>query len=122
MGRPITATEAKLERLERAVRRIEQQTAFRRYRRQPQFAESIGYKLFIRCTLNSALTTSAASVAATITHQYGPGIENEDTSITVHNFLTSAAGVYLFEGDAGDAFLAFHDSGQNYRLDNGECP
>ncbi len=79
-------------------------------------------KPFVRCTVDNALTTSEATNAATITHQWGPGTDNTSTAITVHNLLTSTGGVYLFEGDSGDAFLAVHDKNQDYILVNGECP
>ena len=81
-------------------------------------------KPLVRFTLDSALTTTQASKAATVAagEQYGPGRDADDLSITVHNLLTKTASVYLFEGDSGDAGLAFWDSDQNYRIIQMECP
>lgn len=84
----------------------------------------VEYKPLVRFTLAAAMTTSEASKSATITAQYGPGQDNTTSAggITVHNMLTSTGGVYLFEGDSGDAGLAQWDSGTNYRIVNMECP
>lgn len=81
----------------------------------------IGKKPLVRFTLDSALATSDASKAATITDQYGQGVDGA-TSITVHNLLTSTASTYVFEGASGAAGLAFWDSGTNYRVLNMQCP
>ena len=87
---------------------------------QSLFASNI--KPWCRFTLSNALTTSEASNAAVITNQYGPGRDNT-TSITVHNLLTHAAGVYLFYGDSGDAGLArWRGDGTNYIIVQLECP
>lgn len=82
------------------------------------------YKSLVRFTLSSALATSDASKTATITNQYGFGVDNTTASggITVHNLLTSTGGVYVFEGDSGDAGLAMWDQGTNYRIIQMECP
>ena len=82
-----------------------------------------GKKLLVRFTLNGALTTSEASKAATITDQYGPGSSADTaTAITAHNTLTSTGGVYIFEGNSGDAGLAMWDSGTDYVIIQLECP
>lgn len=79
------------------------------------------FKPLVRFTLGGTLATSEASKAATITHQYGRGIDNS-TSITVHNLLTSTASTYAFSGASGAAGLAYHDYGTNYRIIQLECP
>lgn len=78
----------------------------------------------VRFTLDSALTTSDASQTATITNQYGPGVDNTTASggITVHNLETSSAGTFVFEGNSGDAGLAMWDETTNYRIIQIECP
>lgn len=79
-------------------------------------------KLLVRFTIDSALTTGDASVAATITNQYGPGPDGTETAITVHNLLTSVAATYVFSGASGAAGLAMWDSGTDYRIIQMECP
>lgn len=81
------------------------------------------YKSLVRFTLDAALTTSDASQTATITDQYGPGLDNTTTSggIIVHNMETSAAGTYMFEGNLNDAGLAMWDQGTDYRIIQIEC-
>lgn len=79
------------------------------------------HKLLVRFTLDSALSATDASKAATITDQYSVGVDNS-TAITVHNLLTSTASTYLFAGDSGDAGLAIWDTGTNYRIIQLECP
>ena len=81
------------------------------------------YKSLVRFTLDAALTTSDASQTATITDQYGPGVDNTTASggITVHNMETSAAGTYMFEGNLNDAGLAMWDQGTDYRIIQIEC-
>jgi len=92
------------------------------------FVESLtlatGRKKLVRFTFAQALTTSDASKTATITNQYGPGIDGPTGAgaITVYNLLTHTGGVYEFAGDIGDAGLAYHDSGNNYRIIIPECP
>lgn len=85
---------------------------------------AMGFKKLVRFTLSGTLTTSNASQSATITNQYGTGTNNTTAAggITVHNLLTHSAGVYVFSGDSGDAGLAYHDSGANYRILQMECP
>lgn len=78
-------------------------------------------KPLVRFTLNAALATTDSSKAATITNQYGPGTDNS-TSITVYNLADNTGSAYVFEGDSGDAGLAFWDSGTNYRIIQMECP
>jgi hypothetical protein len=78
-------------------------------------------KALVRFTLDAALTLADASQDATIVAQYGTGVDNSDTAITVHNLATAASG-YVFEGAIGAAGLAMHDSGQNYRIIQLECP
>lgn len=84
----------------------------------------VEYKPLVRFTLAAALATSDASKSATITNQYGPGVDNTTSAggITVHNLLTSTGGVYVFEGASGAAGLAAWDSGTNYRILQMECP
>lgn len=84
--------------------------------------EDLNLKRRCRFTLDSALTTADASVAATITSQRGPGTEHPDTAITVHNLETSSAGTYVFEGDSGDAGWAEWDSETDWDIENMECP
>lgn len=79
-----------------------------------------GAQPLVRFTLSAALATTDASISATITDQYGPGIE-AGTSITVHNLLTSTAGTYVFEGSVGAAGLAMWDQGTDYRIIQIEC-
>ena len=85
-------------------------------------AASATRKLLVRFTLDAALATSDASKAATITNQYGPGTDADDTAITVHNLLTQTAATYVFSGASGAAGLAMWDSAQNYRIIQMECP
>lgn len=82
----------------------------------------LGRKLLVRFTLDAALATSDASKAATITNQYGPGVDATSTAITVHNLLTSTAATYVFSGASGAAGLAMWDADQNYRIIQMECP
>lgn len=79
------------------------------------------FKPEVRFTLDAVLATSDASKSATITDQYGPGTANPTLAITVHNLLTDTAGSYLFSGPSAAAGLAFHDSGQNYRIHQLQC-
>jgi hypothetical protein len=79
-------------------------------------------KRLVRFTLSATMTTSDESKAATIVNQYGPGIDHAETAITVKNMLTHVAGVYLFEGDSGDAGLAMWDSGTTFIIIMMECP
>ena len=81
-------------------------------------------KPLVRFTLSAALATSDASKTATITNQFGFGCDGTTSSgaITVHNLLTASSGVYVFDGDSGDAGLAMWDSGTNYRILQMECP
>lgn len=79
------------------------------------------FRPLVRFTLDSALAIESSSQDATITEQYGAGADNPDTSITVLNLQVSS-GSNLFEGDAGDVGLAYHDSGQNYIIIQMECP
>lgn len=79
-------------------------------------------KRLCRFTLDAALATSDASKAATITHQFGEGIDHASTSITVYNLLTHTAGTYVFEGDSSDAGYAYYDSGTSWRIIQMECP
>lgn len=78
-------------------------------------------KPLVRFTLGGALTTSDASKSATITDEYGPGVDNTSSSITVYNFLNSGA-TYKYYGDSGDAGLALWDYGDQYRIIDMECP
>jgi hypothetical protein len=82
-------------------------------------------KPLVRFTLGADLTTSDESKTATITDQFGPGMDNS-TSITVYNHkVTPALGTapeYMFSGDSGDAGLAIWDSGTNYRIIQIQCP
>lgn len=75
-----------------------------------------GLKPLVRFTLDDDLTSQDASQTATITDQWGPGVANANLTITAHNLETSDAGNYFFKGEQGDVGLAFHDSGQNYRI------
>lgn len=84
-------------------------------------ATPIIFKPHCRFTLNAALTTSAASVAATITHQWGQGIAHPTTSITVENLLTDTGGVYLYEGASGAAGRASYKSGTTWNIENMQC-
>src|SRR5574343_802291 len=79
-------------------------------------------KAWARFTLGSALTTSASSVSGTLQTQYGLGKTNGTTSVTLYNLLSHTAGAYVFEGDNGDAGLAFLDSGSDWRIVQMECP
>lgn len=74
------------------------------------------FKSLVRFTLGDALTDQDDSQSATITDQYGPGIENPDDEITVHNLEQPTEDTYYFTGTAGAVGLAIHDSGQNYRI------
>ena len=83
---------------------------------------AIGKKQLNRFTLNATLATSDASKAATITDQYGPGINADVTvAITVYNLETSTGGVYVFSGASGAAGQAIWDSGTNYRITQMQC-
>jgi hypothetical protein len=88
----------------------------------PQSSPGHGRKRFVRFTFDEDLTTSMDEADATITHQYGPGVPNGDTSIVVKNLLTHTASVYEFHADSGDAGLAYWDSGQDYIIIIPECP
>ena len=82
-----------------------------------------GRKIFCRFTLNAALATSDASKAATITNQYGYGINHASTSITVQNFLTATAGVYEYHGASGAAGKAFYDPvTKTWHIFDLQCP
>lgn len=83
-----------------------------------------GRKKLVRFTFAQAMTTADASKTATLTDQYGPGVAGHGGAgaVVVHNLLTHTDGVYEFEGDVGDAGLAYHDSGNNYRIIIPECP
>ena len=85
---------------------------------------AVSRKKLVRFTFAQSMTTADASKTATITNQYGPGIDGPTGAgaITVYNLLTHTAGVYVFEGDIGDAGLACHDSGNDYRILFPECP
>lgn len=82
------------------------------------------YKTLVRFTLDFALTTADTSQTATITDQYGMGVDNTTASggIIVHNLETSSAGTYMFEGNVGDAGLAIWDRDNEYRIIQIECP
>lgn len=85
--------------------------------------EDRGLRPLCRFTLNSNLGTSNASIAATITHQYGYGREHASTSVSVYNLLTHTAGTYAFAGDSGDAGYAYYDPGtQHWIIIQMECP
>jgi hypothetical protein len=79
-------------------------------------------KSLVRFTLDGSLSITNASAAATITNQYGPGVDAPNTSITVHNLLTSTAGEYVFSGSIASAGLAMWDADQDYRIIQMECP
>jgi len=82
-----------------------------------------GRKLFCRFTLDSALTTAQATKSATITNQYGYGIDHASTSITVQNFLTATAGVYEYHGASGAAGKAFYDRVEKkWHIFDLQCP
>lgn len=78
-------------------------------------------KPLVRFTLDAELLATDASVAATITDQYGPGLAHDDLSITVHNLLTSTPATYHYFGDEDDAGQAVWDEGQNFRIVDMEC-
>jgi len=84
----------------------------------------LGKRTFCRFVLVNALTTSEASETATIMQQYGPGVDHDaSSSIVVHNLLSHGAGVYVFQGDAGDAGYAFYDSRERkWYIVQMECP
>ncbi len=86
--------------------------------------ECLRPKRLVRFTLASALATSDASKSATVTNQYGDGQAHTTgaAAITVYNLETQSSGTYVFEGDSGDAGLAYHDSGTNFRILQMECP
>lgn len=84
-------------------------------------ATSTDHKPLIRFTLSAALTTTEASESAVITNQYGTGLTNSATAITVHNLLTSLANTYVFSGSTGYAGLAIWDSSNNYRIIQMQC-
>ena len=72
-------------------------------------------KPLCRFTLDSALTTSAEHVQATITHQYGEGMAHSyDDTIVVLNTETASDGVYTFSGAEGDAGLAFWNTSHQW--------
>lgn len=81
-----------------------------------------GKRLFCRFTLGAALATTDLSKSATITHQYGPGADHADTSITVYNLGHSGSG-YVFSGASGAAGYAFWDAAtKEWYILQMECP
>ena len=86
--------------------------------------DSGGLKEFCRFTLNADLSTSDATKAATITEQWGRGRDHSTASaITVHNLLSHAGGVYVFEGASGNAGIASYDPDlKAWRIIIPECP
>lgn len=80
-----------------------------------------GYKKLCRFVLDAALTIGSTSAAALLTNQYGDGTAHSTGAITAHNLLVSATTTYLFAGSSGNAGLAFHDSGTNWRIIQMEC-
>lgn len=87
----------------------------------PADENKINYKPLVRFTLGGALSTSDATASASITAQYGPGVDNS-TSITVRNIETSTASQYIFEGASGAAGIAGWDFSQTYQILQLECP
>lgn len=80
-------------------------------------------KPICRFTLDAALTTAQATKAATITHQYGPGLTHTTTAITVQNFLTKTAGTYEYHGASGAAGKAFYNpADKTWHIFDMECP
>lgn len=82
------------------------------------------YRTLVRFTLDFALTTSDSVQTATLTDQYGMGVDNDTSAgaALVYNMETSSAGTYLFEGNSGDAGLAIWDKDNQYRIIQIECP
>jgi hypothetical protein len=81
-----------------------------------------GYKKLCRFVMDAALTTTKATESAKITTQFGAGTAHSTTgTITVRNLLTSAGGVYLFEGSSGNAGLAYYDADTNWQIIQMEC-
>lgn len=83
------------------------------------------YKPTIEFALSAAMTTSDATKTATIQSQDGIGLDNPNTgsgAITVHNVREHTASTYIFEGDSGDRGVASWLYGNEYKIENMECP
>lgn len=79
------------------------------------FVDPLPYKALVRFTLDADMTETDASVAATITDQFGIGSDEPDTSITVHNLLVTGS-TYGFDMLSGDAGYALRDTSGVYRV------
>ena len=85
----------------------------------------VHYKPKCRFTLDEELTTAMSSAEATLTDQWGQGIDHTVTSITVENQESDSAGLYVFEGNSGAAgwasFKSHTASTAIWTIDNMQC-
>ena len=73
-------------------------------------------------TLSEELTISDASAAATITGQYGNGVDHDSANITVYN-MPAKGGGYEFYGDSGVYGRAsYTGEGTDWEIDILGCP
>ena len=80
-------------------------------------------KQFCRFKTTAAFTTASASVAGTIQTQQGLGKDHASTSATFNNLADNTDSVYVFEGDSGDAGLAWYTgTGTIWQIVQMECP
>lgn len=79
-------------------------------------------KSLVRFALTEELTTSDASATADIVEQFGQGADaGVEEGITVLNYLTSASGVYRWEGASGAIGLALWHQGNEFVIVDLEC-
>ena len=80
-------------------------------------------KQFCRFTLDSSMDDSDSHQDATITAQYGEGLEHTVTDIEVWNLETHASGVFMFTGAMGAVGYAFYDEpNDKWIIIQMECP
>jgi hypothetical protein len=80
-------------------------------------------KDWARATADAAYTTASATVAGTLTNQYGFGPDHDDTSVTLHNLETKTAGLYVFSGASGSACWAKYSGyDDDWLIVITECP
>lgn len=80
-------------------------------------------KQLCRFTLDSSMADSDSHQDATITAQYGEGLEHTVTDIEVWNLETHASGVFMFTGAMGAAGYAFYDDpNDKWVIIQMECP
>ena len=82
--------------------------------------QGLQYRRYARVTLAEKLTVNMGQCAGIITDQYGPGILNPATSVTLLNLKSGGSG-YVFFGEYGDAGYADYHTDSTYVLRPLEC-